>query len=66
MKNLIKYGFIAVVICFCSCGKSDFKTENNGSMYSFNTIEVDGCEYLVSSSKFAHKGNCKNPIHNCR
>lgn len=66
MKNLIKYGFIAFVICFCSCSKSDFKTENNGHIYSFDVIEIDGCEYLVSSSKFTHKGNCKNPIHNCR
>jgi hypothetical protein len=35
------------------------------------TIEVDGCEYLVSFEEttkgvygsLAHKGNCKNPIH---
>lgn len=27
---------------------------------------VDGCEYLVSenSAAIAHKGDCKNPIHN--
>ena len=66
MKNLIKYGFIAVVICFCSCAKSDFKTKNNGHIYSFDVIEIDGCEYLVSPSKLTHKGNCKNTIHNCR
>jgi hypothetical protein len=66
MKNLIKYGFIAVVSCFfTACGESDFKTEKNGHIYTFNTIEVDECEYLVSSSKFTHKGNCKNPIHKC-
>jgi hypothetical protein len=33
----------------------------------FVVIEIDDCEYLmgVSYSKgfFAHKGNCKNPVH---
>jgi len=35
---------------------------------SFNTIKIEGCEYLVShydrSRSITHKGNCCNPIHN--
>jgi len=38
-----------------------------------NTItefQYDGCEYLHSVSGYkgflSHKGNCKNPIHDCR
>lgn len=38
-----------------------------------STEIIDGCEYIVSTSSggdgsivetLAHKGNCKNPIHN--
>ncbi len=39
----------------------------------YNTIELEGCEYIMwdagmgySGNGFlAHKGNCKNPIHAC-
>ena len=58
MKNLIKYGFIAVVSCFYSCDELDTnKTE-------FITVEYDGCEYIYSPyagyKSLTHKGNCKN------
>ncbi len=35
----------------------------DGGTYSVQT--VDGCEYIVSSSKtdITHKGDCPNPIH---
>jgi hypothetical protein len=37
---------------------------------SFHIITLDGCEYYKASGFgvgfMAHKGNCKNPIHNCR
>ena len=31
----------------------------------YKLYEVDGCEYFVSSSStiIAHKGDCKNPLH---
>jgi len=60
MKNLIKYGFIAVVIFFCSC--SETPAYNRKS--EFRTIEYDGCEYIYSPyagyKSLTHKGNCKN------
>ena len=64
MKNLIKYGFIAVVSCFLlSCGSMPNKTaEENREL---NTIVFEGCEYVYYFDKMAHKGNCKNPIHKC-
>ena len=70
MKNLIKYGSIAVVICCTSCGdpneRRKYNRQSDASRWS--TIEYDGCEYLIGSRKGMHKGNCKNPIHkyNCR
>ena len=57
MNKLIKYGFIAVVICFYSCREGVKKKE-------FNTVEYDGCEYIYSPyagyNSLTHKGNCKN------
>lgn len=67
MKNLIKYGFIAVVSCFWSCGDRNeiIKQNRQSATSSWSTIEYDGCEYLIGSKKGMHKGNCKNPIHKC-
>ena len=31
--------------------------------WTFREQTLEGCEYLISSCKMAHKGNCKNPIH---
>ena len=67
MKNLIKYGFIAFVICFSSCRGDVTVTKEDTN---FNTVVVDSCEYFYSPfeglKSITHKGNCKNPIHNCR
>ena len=68
MKNLLKYGFIALVICFSSCVKGgETKTSEKKD---FNTIIIEGCEYIYfpyySEKSMVHKGNCNNPIHNCR
>ena len=66
MKNLIKCGFIAVVIFFYSCNGGTIKTEN---INDFATIIVEDCEYMYKSKvgyrSLVHKGNCKNPIHKC-
>jgi len=29
----------------------------------FFIIELDGCEYITGYRNMAHKGDCKNPIH---
>ncbi len=50
------------------------KYENNKNIYkdeqaSYNTIIIEGCEYINVSrltSHYTHKGNCKNPIHQKR
>jgi hypothetical protein len=42
----------------------DWILHNTDNLQSQTKTEVvDGCEYLVNSSGFTHKGNCKNPIH---
>tara|TARA_R110000796_G_C14287543_1_gene403536 strand:- start:295 stop:501 length:207 start_codon:yes stop_codon:yes gene_type:complete len=68
MKNLIKYGFIAFVICFLlSCKENKESRKESIDISDKLRIGVfDGCEYVFCYDKMAHKGNCKNPIHNCR
>lgn len=81
MKNLIKYGFIAFVICsFSGCTTSEITSKEDKAIEdkkhaerlesAFNVIILDGCEYYQLGNRkigfMAHKGNCKNPIHNCR
>ena len=46
MKNLIKYGFIAVVICFTSCAKYGDKYDNL-EVVNVKTGEV----YILKHSK---------------
>ena len=71
MKNLIKYGFIAFVICLCSCDSSEemkksITTNRQNGAKNWSVVEYDGCEYIIGVKKGMHKGNCKNPIHNYR
>lgn len=68
MKNLIKYGFIAVVSCFLlSCEQPKQETKHEEINRIAEVVEFDGCEYVLGWRTMAHKGNCKNPIHkyNC-
>ena len=59
MKNLIKYGFIAVVVC---CSFSCEKVVERKK--TFKTVIYDGCEYIYAPyagyKSLTHKGNCKN------
>lgn len=36
----------------------------------FAIVEIDSCEYVLShvhyGNSITHKGNCKNPIHDCK
>ena len=69
MKNLIKYGFIAVVSSFWSCGSCNSPKKRKSEYTNYSIIEMDGCEYYVrhryEKGYLSHKGNCKNPIHKC-
>jgi len=71
MKNLIKLPqlfILCLVICFLS--SCDGGTKRQGTKSDFATIVIEDCEYMyhqsVSYRGLVHKGNCKNPIHNCR
>lgn len=48
----------------------DGGTKRQGTKSDFATIVIEDCEYMyhqsVSYRGLVHKGNCKNPIHNCR
>ena len=74
MKNLIKYGFIALVICFFSGCTTEGATESITEkeevpvreLHPHNIMMYEGCEYIIYYNQGMHKGNCKNPIHNCR
>jgi len=45
--------------------------EKNSEYYdqNYRVYELNGCEYIVvsygNSQWGSHKGDCKNPIHNC-
>ncbi len=71
MRNLIKLKslfILCLVICFSSCGERTKATKLNTEYSSYDLIELDGCEYYRAKhgKQLAHKGNCNNPIHNCR
>ena len=69
MKNLIKklsYTLYTLLVAFLmvGCTETIIKEEkNNRIVNTFETIEVDGCEYLYREGYrmgfLAHKGNCK-------
>jgi len=79
MKNIIIILGIILTISLFSCDKNQgfgggtqwVKKEAVKNTYEI--IEIEGCEYIYVSvnSGYAgglgltHKGNCKNPIHNC-
>jgi len=57
---------ILALVLLASCSKTNVPKESTGSNVNgleLSIIEVDGCEYLYSSSPYravlAHKGNCK-------
>jgi hypothetical protein len=73
MKKLI--GLVVMIMMFigfgCTSGTTTLKkTESKEKYQGFNVwvYEFDGCEYVkfpsYNATWGAHKGNCKNPIHN--
>ena len=58
--------YLLVVIILSACGvPGDGDVVENPP-----TIMIEGCEYIqvrpTYDRAFTHKGNCKNPIHNCK
>ena len=56
--------FIIALLMLAACNETrKTKTVDNVSGTAFDVIEVDSCEYLISSAGYkgymAHKGNCK-------
>ena len=71
MKNLktLKSLFIlCLVICFLSSCDITKPPKSETEYSNYDLIEMDGCEYYRAThgKQLAHKGNCKNQIHNCR
>lgn len=61
-KAIICYLLLSTVGCIEADGET-----NKGINYHIETIE--DCEYIIFHGGYqnaAHKGNCKNPIHDCR
>lgn len=60
---------LCVLLMLAGCEPKDGdKTESE----RYYTITYEGCEYLRTGTEhysqeatMAHKGNCKNPIHQC-
>lgn len=70
----MRYLLILLLFVGCSSSKKEVdKVETIGDRFarhrfqSMMVLELEGCEYLVSSSSttfsVAHKGNCKSNFH---
>ena len=66
IKQVAVYSFCTLLVAFTSCDMTHPK-EKESQYSNYDIIEMDGCEYYRSTSGRAltHKGNCKNPVHNC-
>lgn len=74
MKKIL---ILLLMIGLSSCEPTIIDTsvaEDATPVINFKTIKVEGCDYLYSYKDgpyvgrgfLAHKGNCKNPIHECK
>jgi len=68
MKKII--GIIIVLFMFVGCNQTPEHWKNQSDKYydySHMITEVNGCEYICfyrgDATWGAHKGDCKNPIH---
>ena len=71
-KRFLRYSIpICLALFMISC-EQPAKEEKNKitktyTKGSFSFVEIDSCEYILSSvfsgNSITHKGNCKNPIH---
>jgi hypothetical protein len=70
MKNFVKIMFVVNVLIIIGMvsGCDDVPETKSANGMQFKGVNVEGCEYLASMTSYgywtyAHKGNCKNPIH---
>lgn len=70
MKQSLGILFL-IVLTSCSAdsmGEND-NVQDHAEKLRMKTFEHDGCEYVrrveYNRGFMAHKGNCKNPIHDC-
>ena len=60
MKQL-KLILACVLLAGCKSENESILIENN---VAFTVMVIDSCEYIqIGTYGWAHKGNCKNPIH---
>ena len=49
---------LLVAFVFCGCKEHEQK-QRRQEVGQWQTVEYDGCEYVIGFRKMAHKGNCK-------
>ncbi len=64
---------IPMLIALLLGGCADNKKAAINIKDNYSTFEIESCQYLLSKSPqgdygwvMSHKGNCNNPIHNCK
>jgi len=60
----------AIAFMTASCNSS-YKNPESSGFKNYTFVEIDGCEYIAWTVSYeylniTHKGNCKNPIHDCK
>lgn len=63
MKKINLFYLCLIISLFGCIYPPDNKVDKIGKEYTFNIINVDGCEYIMYKRGISHKGNCKNKIH---
>lgn len=66
IKIMMGVNILIVIGMINGCDNVPETKSTNGMQ--FKVVNVEGCEYLASMTHsgywtYAHKGNCKNPIH---
>lgn len=69
-RAIICYLLLSTVIS-CTEGNHMKSTSPERFKSKYKVVTVDKCEYIQYASSFGfvevtHKGDCKNPIHDCR
>ena len=63
MKNSrtkLSYTLYILLVAFVFCGcKEHEQKQRRQEVEQWQTVEYDGCEYVIGFRKMAHKGNCK-------